>query len=221
MIKRRNTIITVILVMAVLTVGTSIFLVNQSNAATISNTITQQGTKINLINNNNQLWEHMDLIIPNAATSNGSKQSYYIEAFVKPGGNLTIDLSNILGYGNTPLSKESTLTVLSWSGLFSNTVTGTGDFSMGLQGWSSTFQNVNAPMYNITQENLPIGPLPSSIINSTALIGTNPSDVEVTGDNDSYEPLFAEMLFTVDPSSNLVITFPVPPTLCQVIAHEI
>jgi hypothetical protein len=218
MIKQRNMIITAILIMAVFTVGTSTFLLNQSHAASINNTITQQGTKLNLKNNNNQEWEHIHLLIQNITTSNGTKQNFYIETWIKPGENTTIDLSNMLGYANHSLATGTKISVLSWSGLYATTP-GTGDFSLSLQGWSNTTIPVNAPIYNITQGSLPITTLPSSITGTTALIGTNQSDVTVPGENTANDVLFKQMLLTVDPNGNLVITFPTPPTLCNTIAQ--
>jgi hypothetical protein len=218
MMKRRNMIITVILLLAVFTVGTSTFLLNQSHAASITNTITQQGTKLNLKNNNNQEWEHIHLLIQNATTVNGTNQTFYVEAWIKPGENTTIDLSNMLGYVNHPLTTGTTISVLSWSGLY-NTGPGTGDFSLSLQGWSNTTTPVNATIYHINQGSISIATLPSSITGTTAFIGTHPSDVTVTDENDANDVLFKQMLLTVDPNGNLIITFPTPPTLCNTIAQ--
>jgi hypothetical protein len=217
--KSRNMIITVILIITVFTIGTSTFLLNQSQAATINNTITQQGTKLNLKNNNNQEWEHMHILIQNITTSNGSKQNYYIETWIKPGENTTIDLSNILGYGNHALTPGTNINILSWSGLYS-TDPGTGDFSLSLQGWSNTTTPpVNATIYHITQGSIPVSTLPSSITGTIALIGTNPSDVTVTGENNANDVLFKQIQFTIDPNGNIIITFPTPPTLCNTIAQ--
>ncbi len=205
--------------MAVLTAGTSIFLVNQSHAATISNTITKQGTKLNLINNNTNQWEHTDLEIVNATTANGTKQTFYISAWIKPGENTTIDLSNMLGFngqGNNRLDKGTQLTVLSWSGLYSPNGGSTGNFIMSLQGWSNTENPTPpTPMYSISMNSVPIGTVPSKITDNTVMIGTNPSDVA----DPANDVIFTQMLFTVDPSGNLIITFPTPPTLCQTIAE--
>jgi hypothetical protein len=216
--KSRNMIITVILIITVFTIGTSTFLLNQSQAATINNTITQQGTKLNLKNNNNQEWEHMHILIQNITTSNGSKQNYYIETWIKPGENTTIDLSNILGYGNHALTPGTNINILSWSGLYS-TDPGTGDFSLSLQGWSNNTSPVNATIYHITQGSIPVSTLPSSITGTIALIGTNPSDVTVTGENNANDVLFKQIQFTIDPNGNIIITFPTPPTLCNTIAQ--
>ena len=211
-------IITAILIMAVFTVGTSTFLLNQSHAASINNNITQQGTKLNLQNNNNQEWEHMHILIQNITTSNGTIQNYYIETWIKPGENTTIDLSNILGYGNHALAPGTKINILSWSGLYS-TNPGTGDFSLSLQGWSNTISPVNATIYHITQRSIPVSTLPSTITGTIALIGTNPSDVTVTGENNANDVLFKQIQFTIDPNGNIITTFPTPPTLCTTIAQ--
>jgi hypothetical protein len=94
-------------------------------------------TKLELKSNDNLAWEHTELEIINTTFKNGTKGNVYIEAWVKPGENVTIDLSNILGYGNTPLP-AGTIRIESWRGLYNPTAGGTSNFADTLQGWSNT-----------------------------------------------------------------------------------
>jgi hypothetical protein len=218
---KRNMIITAILVMAVLTAGTSIFLLNQSNAVQITNTITQQGTKIDFQNNNTQAWTHIDLVIPNATSKNGTTTTYYSEVWIKPGENKTIDLSDLLGYGSTPLPPGTTIKLETWSGLFNPNNTGTSNLNVTIKGWSNTTTPVTAPSYNLTNLNMPIGPLPSSITNTTAPIATDTASIETPGENDNFASFFTEEIITVNSNGDLTVTFTTPGGLSQTIARLI
>ena len=126
-----------IIIVAVFTIGAFTLFSTQIQAAPITNTTTQQGTKLNLKNNNNQAWQHSELEIINTTLKNGTTTNVYIEAWVKPGENVTVDLSNILGYGNTPLP-AGTIRIESWKGLYNPTAGGTSNLIDTLQGWSNT-----------------------------------------------------------------------------------
>lgn len=216
--KNEYFIITGILIIAVFSVGVLFMLFNESQASLINNTITDKGTKLAFKNDNNQVWEHVDMIIPNATLRNGTTKTIYIEVWVKPGGTMIIDLSNLLGYENNPLPSKTNLKVLAWCGLFNPTSGGTGDFKLTLQGWSNTPTSQNGPQSTITQASMPIGQLPLSISRNTAIISSE-KKVEAVGENrtneEKTEVLFTEMSFMVDTSGNLEIMFPVRPNLSQ------
>ena len=70
---------------------------------------------------------------------NGTVQNYYVEGYMKPGGNVTMDLSGLAGYGNQPLPAGTSIRVLAWKGLFNQTLTtNTSDMNLVMQGWSKT-----------------------------------------------------------------------------------
>lgn len=209
-----------ILIVAVFAIGAFTLFSTQSQAATIPNNLTQQGTKLNLKNNNNQTWQHSELEIINATFKNGTTTNVYIEAWVKPGENATVDLSNILGYGNTPLP-AGTLRIESWKGLYNPTAGGTSNLIDTLQGWSNTpTPGPGDQQYN---ENfptlLPIAKLPSSITDNTVIIGTNLNDIQNYRGNDANDQLFTEYLVHVDTNGKVTITITIPPTLSYVIAR--
>jgi hypothetical protein len=209
-----------IIIVAVFTIGAFTLFSTQIQAASITNTTTQQGTKLNLKNNNNQAWQHSELEIINTTLKNGTTTNVYIEAWVKPGENVTVDLSNILGYGNTPLP-AGTIRIESWKGLYNPTAGGTSNLIDTLQGWSNT----NTPGTSDQQYNenyatlLPIAQLPSSITDNTVIIGTSLNDIQNYRGNDANDQLFTEFLVHVDANGKVTITFTIPPTLSYVIAR--
>lgn len=223
--NRNIVILIAIIVIAVIGVG--IFAAfTMTNTAQPQNNISAKGTKLDLKNNNNQLWQQMDIVLENVTFKNGTRGNLYMEVWVQPGQNMTIDLSNLLGYGGEPLPVGTVIRVLTWSSLQNSTGGGTGSFSMTLQGWSNTSAPVNAPNYNISYANMPVGPLTRNVNNNLMYYNTTIEGIDAyTNANyphdDSYEVLFTELVMTVDPNGNLVITFAVPPTLCSTIAHII
>jgi hypothetical protein len=209
-----------IVIVAVFAIGAFTLFSTQSQATTINNTLTQQSTKLNLKNNNNQAWQHSELEIVNATFKNGTITNVYIEAWVKPGENATVDLSNILGYGNTPIP-AGTIRIESWKGLYNPTAGGTSNIVDILQGWSNTLTpGTGDQQYN---ENfptlLPVAQLPSSITGNTVIIGTNLADIQNYRGNDANDQLFTEYLVHVDANGKVSMTITIPPTLSYVIAR--
>lgn len=227
--RNRNILIAVI-ILAVIIVGLIAVLMLFINQPVTQQNITEKGTKLDLKNNNNQLWQHMDIVIENVTAKNGSKMNYYIEVWVKPGQNQTIDLSNLMGYGNERLPTGTVIKTLDWGSVLNNTVNGNNTnttFTMTLRGWSNTFNPPsNDPVYNVNFLNMPLGPLPSQVTNNLWYFNyTKPTVDAYTAANyphtDQYEVMFTEIDMTVDTNGNLVMVFALPPTLCSTIAHII
>lgn len=175
---------------------------------------TDQDTKLDIHNNNPNVWAHVDLVF-NATSKNGTTQTWYVEAFAQPGGNITIDLSKLLGYDNQKLPPMN-ITVTSWKGIYNNTTGGTGDLDFYLQGWSGATPTNSDQKYTITYPGLPLGPLPSQIKTSTVLTSTNLSQVEI--DDDTYEVLFEQETINIDANGKVTIIITTPPTLCTLLS---
>ena len=203
---------TIILSILVLTViGGSLIYLNQSTGTSIKNIVTEQGTKLELVNNNSQDWESVVMEVPNTTSSNGNKKNYFVVAWIEPGSNVTLDLSNMLGYGNKTLPSGTVVNILSGSSLY-NTVPDNGDFSLEMVGWSYTPTAVNASTYNITKSSLSVATLPSNIKNDTVMMGYNQSDIMI---GQSSQIIYTEMKLTVNQYGNIIITYTKPPTLYQ------
>lgn len=226
-----NTKIILIAIVIIVIVAVGIFAAStMTNTAQTPNNVSAKGTKLDLKNTNNQYWEHLDIVIENVTFKNGTKGNLYMEAWVKPGENLTIDLSQLMGYGNEQLPNGTVIKPLIWGSVLNTTAGGSSSFSMILQGWSNTATPVSAPQYNVTFANMPVGPLPNGINGNMYYYNYTKADIDAfTAANhphtDQYEIMFTVITMTVDPNSNpvgnLIMTFSVPPTLCSTIAHII
>ena len=193
--KKSIILLVILIVVVILAV---VIALTMLNPPTPQQNLSENGTKLNLQNNNQQYWQHMDIVIENVTLENGTVESFYIEAWVKPGENLTIDLSQLFGYGNERLPTNYTIRPKVWGGMFNdNTNTGNNKLDMVLYGWSNLFywNNTKEGVDNITRNEYP--------------------------HDDINEILFTEITLVVDSEGNIIMTFDVPPTLCETIAHII
>ncbi len=228
---KSSVIVIAIIIIAVIIVGAfaAMSMMGSTTTAQTQYNLTEKGTKLNLKNNNTQLWQHMDIVIENVTLKNGSKQNFYLEAWVKPGENLTIDLSSLFGYGNERLPTNYTIKPLIWGAVFKNGTNATGNstFTMTLNGWSNTFNPPsNDPFYNITQDKMPIMTLPPKVTGNMFYYNNTIAGVDaMTRANyphdDTNEIVFTVITMTVNAEGNIEMVFNVPPTLCSTIAHII
>ena len=202
----------ILLVMLVLIAVAVSGCTSKSNATT-----NQSSTKLAFINNGTT-WFHFDAVIENMTLKNGTVQNYYVDGYIKPNGNVTMDLSGLAGYGNEPLPAGTTVRVLAWKGLFNQTLTSnSSDMNLWMQGWSKNLQPQNDDLkYNVTIQNLPVNQLPANITDSTIIINTDPATI--TGNGSATEPVFEEEIFTVDGNGKVTMVFVTPATLCNIIA---
>lgn len=181
-----------------------------------NSTVNQSSTKLAFMNNGTT-WFHFDAVIENMTLKNGTVQNYYVDGYIKPNGNVTMDLSGLAGYGNEPLPAGTTVRVLAWKGLFNQTLaSNSSDMNLVMQGWSKNLQPQNDDLkYNVTVKNLPVNQLPANITDSTILINTDPTTI--TGNGSSTEPVFEEEIFTVDANGKVTMVFVTPATLCNIL----
>lgn len=213
--KTSSWIILGVIIIAVVIVGVfSISNITTTQAPSVS----AAETKLNLKNNCNQCWTIMDIVIENATKKDGSKQTIYIQAFIKPGENVTIDLSQILGYSNEKLPPGTSFRILTWSGKYHENPTGTSDLNILEQGWSNTDQpTTEDPSTKLFYTPVPNRKLPSGITESKFVVSTNLAELEPL--NPDTEPIFVEQLLTVDQNGRVNIRLLGVPELCQLIAH--
>ena len=195
--------------------------VSGCTSKTNSTSINQSSTKIAFFNNGTT-WFHFDAVIENMTLKNGTVQNYYVEGYMKPGGNVTMDLSGLAGYGNQALPAGTTVRVMAWKGLFNQTIiTNSSEMNLIMQGWSNYLNPTsNDTKYNVTIPNLPVNQLPANITDNTLLITTNPASL--AEDNDSATtPVFEEEIFTVDANGKVTMVYVTPATLCNIVAHTV
>jgi hypothetical protein len=164
--KDSTIVVIAVILIAVIAVGAYALTLN--NSPTPGNTVAaanDNATKLDIKNNDPTNWAGVKWIF-NASAQNGTKQTYYLLAFVKPNGNLTIDLSNLLGYGNQPLPAE-TISINSASGVFNTASGGTGNLNYTLQIWSNTqVPGSGVVKYTANYTTLPVGPIPAETKNA-------------------------------------------------------
>lgn len=211
----RNSIILLVLI-ALIAVA-----VSGCTSNTNSTSVNQSSTKVAFFNNGST-WFHFDAVIENMTLKNGTVQNFYVEGYMKPGGNVTLDLSGLAGYGNQQLPAGTTIRVMAWKGLFNQTVvSNSSDMLLNMQGWSKTLTPTSSDLaYNVSVPNLPVNQLPANITNNTLIIGTDPAMIQDDSGNDSAtEPIFEEEIFTVDANGKVTMVFVTPATLCNIAAH--
>ncbi|MBI4813011.1 MAG: hypothetical protein HY802_01165 [Methanobacterium sp.] len=188
------------------------------NTSNNSTSVNEKSTKLAIINNGTT-WAHVEMVA-NATHKNGTNMTIWADTFIKPNGNLTLDLSQLLGYGNEPLPAGTTIRVQSWKGLFNTTGGGVGTLNIGFEGWSNTlYPASNALITNVTFNPLNISTLPSNITDSIAYVATTPEDLAKIQsiDTTDQEPLFEEELIVVNADGSVTITITRVPELCRAI----
>lgn len=185
-----------------------------------NSTVNQSSTKLSFANNGTT-WFHFDAVIENMTLKNGTVQNYYVEGYIKPNGNVTMDLSGLAGYGNEPLPAGTTVRVLAWKGLFNQTLnSNSSDMHLVMQGWSKNLQPQSDDLkYNVTVQNLSVNQLPANITDNTIIVNTDPATIQDSGNATSLEPVFEEEVFTVDGNGKVTMVFVTPATLCNIVAH--
>lgn len=187
---------------------------------TTSTAVNVSSTKVAFINNGTT-WFHYDAVIENMTLKNGTVQNYYVEGYIKPGSNNTIDLSGLAGYGNQPLPAGTQIRIMAYKGLFNQTLTSnSSNLHLLLQGWSNTINPQSSDLaYNVTLDNVTVNQLPANITNNTFIVSPdvalfNQLTPEI---NAKLVPVFEEEVLTVDANGKVTITFVTPATLCNVV----
>jgi len=192
---------------------------DNTSTNTNTNTINEKSTKL-AIYNNGTTWAHVELVA-NATNKNGSNMTLWADTFIKPNGNLTLDLSNALGYGDEPLPAGTTIRVQSWKGLFDTTGGGEGTLDIAFQGWSNTrYPTTNDQRTPVTFNPLTINTLPSNITDSIIYLATTPEELAniQSIDTSDQEPLYEEEVIIVNADGTVTINISRVPELCQAIS---
>ncbi|MGZ4857097.1 MAG: hypothetical protein ACXVZU_01890 [Methanobacteriaceae archaeon] len=216
-----------LLVLVILVAGVSAYAFNNQP---YGKPIGDKSTKLALYNNNPNVWLHVDLQLEKVKLKNGKRQTLYVETFMKPAklkpdgtmkpGSVTIDLSQLLGYGNHKLPAGTTIRILSWKGLYNPKAGGSSNLNLNMQGWSNTRQpGSNDQTLNIQYQPLPITKLPRMVKGNQYWVSNKLRDVNFL-DNDNNEPIFEEELLTVDPNGKVTIKQLIKPTLCFRMANH-
>ena len=209
-----------VIILIVLIIVSAVAISGCTSNAT-STTINPASTKVAFINNGTT-WFHYDAVIENMTLKNGTVQNYYVEGYIKPDSNNTIDLSNLAGYGNQPLPAGTKIRIMAYKGLLNQTLTSnSSNLDLILQGWSKTLNPQSSDLtYNVTLKNITVNQLPANITNNTLIISPNVALFnQLTPEiNAKLLPVFEEEILTVDANGKVTITFVTPAKLlCNVV----
>jgi len=221
---QQNMIIGAIVLIAVIVMG-AFALITFDNTQVQVTAAGDQATKLALYNNGTT-WLHMDLVMENVTLKNGTVKTFYSELYLKPeNGTVTIDLSQLAGYGNEKLPAGTTIRILAWKGLLNTTPGGTGDLNLEMQGWSNTqLPGADDAKLQIFFAGIPIKQLPKNITDNLIFTADDINKVhQLQGfiDDEENEPIFEEEILTVDQNGKVTLTIVTAPELCQRIAHLI
>lgn len=216
----KNSMIAIIVIVIVVIVAAAAGIFLMGGTAKTNNTAGP--TKVSFSNTGTP-WIHFDAVIVNATFKNGTKQNVYSEVWLKPSGNVTLDLSNLLGYGSSPLPAGTTIKIYAWKGLYNNTTTGTGNLNLGIQSWSNTINpTTQDQLYHVTYNGLNISKLPANITDNAII--TYFDTIQFRNILTSQMaagglPLYEEETLTVDSNGKVTIVFNTPATLCNLQAN--
>ena len=207
-------------ILAVVIVVVAVSGCNNNNTANGTN-VSAKSTKLAIMNNGDT-WMQIELVA-NVTHKNGTNMTVYVENYIKPKENVTVDLSQMLGYGDEPLPAGTTIRVQSWKGLFNETngVGEEGTLDFDFQGWSNTLYPTDKDQKTpVTFNPVPIFKLPAEINESVSFIATTEEELaKIAGyDTAEQEPVYEEEIITVNADGTVTITITKPPELCRAIA---
>ncbi len=215
-----NRIIIGALIVIVLIIGAALLLTGALTGPTNPNQVQAATTKV-AIQNNGTTWAQVEMVMTNVTMKDGTQKTFYMESFIKPGGNVTIDLSQLLGYPNEKLPAGTIIRIQSWKGLFNETVIQNQNLNISFQGWSNTlYPGADDVIVPVNYGPLPVSQLPSSITDSIFWSSDDLAKLQqvVPLDTASQEILYEEEVITVDANGKVTITITRPPELCEAIA---
>jgi len=222
---KKDVILFAIILIALVLGG--VFVAFTQSAPAVNEGITVNGSKVSIVNNNTDVWVNWYMEVEGATYKNGTPQKFYMNAFIKPGENVTFDLSDMLEYGNETLTTDTNLTVLAWGALLSETTGSTGQLTATFFGWTEdqiipnppTFwRNAINPKVLIENQQQAIGQLPAGLTGSTILIGTTPGDVD-TYPIGNIQQTFVQLDIIIDDEGVPHFKYREPPVVCEVIAQ--
>jgi hypothetical protein len=208
-----RTLLAGFLVLVLVLVGAASYLTEPVASQSSPNEVSVEGSKLAILNQGNT-WVRVEMNLNLV----GTDRNYYLDSFIQPGGNVTIDLSQFFGYENQKLPPSSSIRIQYWKGLFSPTPGGTSDLKLTFLAWSNTlYPGSDAETVEASYGSLPVAELPDSITESVVLSGDgNPIVLATSG-----RVVHAEEVITVDPLGRVTITVTDPPEMCEVFAKAV
>ncbi|OEC86683.1 MULTISPECIES: fimbrial protein [Methanobacterium] len=167
--------------------------------------------------NNGTTWVHMNVIYENVTLKNGEVKTFYSNIYIKPKSSVTVDLSNMAGYGNQRLPSGTKINILTWKELVNGTINApTATLEQTIQGWSTTSNpQPNDRYYIMKYPNLTVYNLPNFMNDNNLYIGDDINKLQMflDGDYSAHE----QILLIVDSDGRVRMIFLEIPELCNVV----
>jgi hypothetical protein len=163
--------------------------------------------------NNGQSWDHVAATL---STGNGSKE-IYINMWIKPGGNVSFDLSKALGYFDQPAPAGSQFTFSAYKNILNPSSGGNDALNLNVQGYSGDGTQ-NANLFNSQYPGIPVEQLPNNIKNSEITYSSNPSNgQQYFSSINTGGSVYEQESFTINSDGSVTINSLVSPVLCQIV----
>ncbi|MGB9980544.1 hypothetical protein [Methanobacterium sp.] len=188
----RNRKIAIIIIILLILAGIIFFMFMKPNS------MSGNETKMEIYNNGTS-WMHVLMAFENVTMKNGTKTTFYIDAWLKPGneatvdnlsGNALINLSDLLGYGNQAIPNGVKIPAKIWINIYRPNINESYNIkdnaSFFIQGWSMnstppenpklvTVKAMDPELYNFKFQNIQVNPLPSDITDNKLTISQDSS----------------------------------------------
>ncbi len=167
--------------------------------------------------NDGTTWVHMNVIYENVTLKNGGVKTFYSDVYIKPKSSVTVDLSNLAGYGNEKLPAGTKINILTWKELVNKTVNSpTATLEQRIQGWSNTLNPQPSDRYYIIKyPGLTVNNLPNFIKDNNLYIGDDINKLQLFLEGNS--PVHEQILVMVDSNGEIKMVFLEIPQLCKVV----
>jgi hypothetical protein len=167
--------------------------------------------------NDGTTWVHMNVIYENVTLKNGGVKTFYSDVYIKPKSSVTVDLSNLAGYGNEKLPSGTKINILTWKELVNGTINApTATLEQRIQGWSNTIDPQPYDRYYIIKyPGLTVNNLPTFLKDNNLYIGSDINKLQLFLNGDSY--VHEQILLMVDSDGRTKMIFLEIPELCKVV----
>lgn len=163
--------------------------------------------------NNGTAWDHVAATL---STDNGSK-TIYIDLWIKPGGNVTFDLSKAFGYSDQPAPAGTVYTFSAYKNILESSAGGSDALNLNVQGYSGDGTD-NANLFNSQYPGIPVEQLPNDIKDSEITYSSNPSNgQQYYSSINTGGSIYEQESFTINSDGTVTVKSLVSPVLCQIV----
>jgi hypothetical protein len=163
--------------------------------------------------NNGHSWDHISASLSNSNSPN----VIYLDMWIKPGDNVTLDLSKALGYSDQQVPPGTQFTYSAYENILSTNTGNPDNLNLDVKGYSGNAQQ-SANIFNSQFPGIPVQQLPTGVTDSKITYSSSPSDGQnffngiIAGDGSIYE----QETFTINNDGTVTINTLTSPVLCKI-----